>query len=311
MLGKETFIAYKQEDNYSMTWSGTHSQFAYPLPGSRPSTNVNMRRKEFISSTRSNPDNFLQESVRSVSGGYSFHYSSNLFPLLALAVNLNENYGTTLTLDDSPTIKSINVLEVFSPNKMVNFSGMCISDSTINISSLESIVGFNVNFIGVKEEPNTFSGNLPNYHINPHLTPLPYNILYPSYLSTLKIENELLPFQSFSLTINNNILEGEFLSDTGMNVIKPKVGIREITGNYTMKFDTIGDMNFFDVKIRNSVDEELVLTLKDENNENPLIFTMNKVQYNTGSQGSINLGELTLNVSFVATGTSELAITTT
>ena len=130
-------------------------------------------------------------------------FSINLFPLLALAVNLNENYGTTLTLDDSPTIKSINVLEVFSPNKMVNFSGMCISDSTINISSLESIVGFNVNFIGVKEEPNTFSGNLPNYHINPHLTPLPYNILYPSYLSTLKIENELLPFQSFSLTINN------------------------------------------------------------------------------------------------------------
>ena len=194
---------------------------------------------------------------------------------------------------------------------MVNFSGMCISDSTINISSLESIVGFNVNFIGVKEEPNTFSGNLPNYHINPHLTPLPYNILYPSYLSTLEIENEPLPFQSFSLTINNNILQGEFLSHTGMNVIKPKVGMREITGNYTMKFDTIGDMNFFDVKIRNSVDEELVLTLKDENNENPLIFTMNKVQYNTGSQGSINLGELTLNVSFVATGTSELAITTT
>ena len=99
MLGKETFIAYKQEgeSNYSQTWVGTHDQFAYPLPGSRPSTNINMRRKEFISNLRSNAEDFLQESVRSVSGGYSFHYSSDLFPLLALSLNLDEaNYGNSL-----------------------------------------------------------------------------------------------------------------------------------------------------------------------------------------------------------------------
>ena len=311
MLGRETFIAYKQEgeSNYSQTWVGTHNQFAYPLPGSRPSTNINMRRKEFISNSRSNAEDFLQESVRSVSGGYSFHYSSELFPLLALSLNLDENTSPTLTLDDLTTIKSLNILEVFAPTKMVNFRGMCVSDATINIPSLDSIVGFNVSFNGVDENPAEFSGNLPNYHLVPHLTNLPYNILYPSSLSTLEINDTLLPFQSFSLSINNNILKGEFLSITGLNLVKPKVGMREITGNYTMKFDIIGDMNFFDVKIRNSFDEKLVLTLRDENNSNPLIFTMNKVQYNTGTLTSIDLGELTLNVSFVATGTPELAVT--
>ena len=74
MVGKGTFIAFKQEDvdKYAEVWSGQHTQFAYPLAGSRPSTNVNMRRKEFISNKRFSPENSLQEGVRNVTGGYEF-----------------------------------------------------------------------------------------------------------------------------------------------------------------------------------------------------------------------------------------------
>ena len=174
MIGKGTFIAFKQEDTdkYAKVWAGTHTNFAYPLPGSRPSTNVNMRRKEFISNERSNPENYLQESVRSVNGGYSFDYSPSLFPLLSLSLNLDETNvsGNTLVLDHVPTIKSTNILEVFAPNKMVNFKGMCVSDASINIPSLNSTVVFDVNFMGVDETPSTFSGNLPNYQHAPQLT---------------------------------------------------------------------------------------------------------------------------------------------
>ena len=192
---------------------------------------------------------------------------------------------------------------------MINFQGMCISNSTINIPSLESPVGFNVNFIGVKETPTEFSGNLPNYHLAPHLTNKPFNTIYPSYLTILDNGNgtAIIPFISFSLTINNNILERDFLSKSKSNYVKPKVGMREITGNYTMKFDTIEDMNFFEAKIKSGIHDILRLWLREDNGD--LKITMQNVQYETGTLTSLNLGELNLNVSFIATGDPQLTLT--
>lgn len=311
MLGKETFIAYKTEENYAKTWLGTHTNFAYPLSGSRPSTNVNMRRKEFLRSNyRSNQSNFLQQSVREVTGGYNFNYSLNLFPLLALSLNLDEDSSSseTLSLNDESEIKSINVLEVFSFNKMVNFEGMCVSSASINLTSLESMVDFTVDFVGVKEIPLGSSWNLPNHLYTPQHTEMPYNILYPSYLSKLEINDEILPFQSISLNFDNNILQRNFLTNNGVNDVKPKIGIREISGNYTIKFDTLEDMKFFDIKIKTGFYEKLALYLYDENEQNPLIFTMNNVQYETGTLSSLEISELTFNVSFIATGNNELII---
>ena len=65
----------------------------------------------------------------------------------------------------------------------------------------------------------------------------PYNRRWPhSGLLDNGDSTPTIPFLNFSLNINNNIMKGEFLSTSGKNLIKPKIGMREITGNYTIKY---------------------------------------------------------------------------
>ena len=125
--------------------------------------------------------------------------------------------------------------------------------------------------------------------------------VYASWQTSLLIDDLLIPFNNLSLEVNSNLEFAPFLSDARWNENKPKAGLREITGSFTIEF----------------IDETYYTYIKDLESKNLKINVTNNGSYfniempniiftDGGSLKRLSTGMLELDLSFTATSNDEV-----
>ena len=304
MRGLGSFILYKKESSFATKPSGNYD-IGYIKSGARSNMQPAMTPINYLSSSRSvgkignNPSH---KTIRQVQGSLNFDLSSSLKPLMQLAFydeNSSSHTGGEQLHFDSSNNHSFTLEHQIGSlsNKRYEQTGCFITSYGFNVPSLDSLVQFNVDMIGKKEEYITSGLASTSSNLKP------FNPLFPSYLAKLELRDngsleEVLEYSSLSINVNNNVQYQNYLSSTVYNEQKPTIGLREIIGTATLRLKE-NKLQWFENIVTNKDEKELNLVLTDEE-ENTMTINLASVYFQTGHLNNIVEGELSISTGFIS-----------